>query len=217
MTDIKQENKKNNIYNIYQDDYQYNYNHDFNTNNANFSTDKYIYIVVSKTNTLLGKVIQRRLDVNYNHCSISLEEDLESFWAFGRKKINNMFCAGFVEESKSRGFFEKFNTSKIAVLKIPVSDDQWNKLSENIEEFKIHREQYTFNALGLVYCYLGIERKRKNKYFCAQFVSEVLNASDIRLLDKPDALVRPHDFLKLEEDEDFEVIYTGEIRHYDVC
>ncbi|MFI3230883.1 MAG: hypothetical protein R3Y29_04970 [bacterium] len=193
-----------------------NFTQEFN-NNYNSDTQEYIYIVVSKTDTLLGKVIQRKLDVNYNHCSISLQEDLESFWAFGRKKINNMFCAGFVEESKSRGFFEKFNTSKIAVIKVPVSGEQYKKLIDNIEVFKHQREQYTFNALGLVYCYLGIDRKRKNKYFCAQFVSEVLNSSDINLLDKPDTLVRPHDFLKLVQlEEDFEIIYTGEIRNYDV-
>ncbi len=195
-----------------------NYTQEFDDNYNKISdTQEYIYIVVSKTDTLLGKVIQRKLDVNYNHCSISLQEDLESFWAFGRKKINNMFCAGFVEESKSRGFFEKFNTSKIAVIKVPVSGEQYQKLIDNIEVFKHQRDQYTFNALGLVYCYLGIDKKRKNKYFCAQFVSEVLNASDINLLDKPDTLVRPHDFLQLVQmEEDFEIIYTGEIRHYDV-
>lgn len=172
---------------------------------------KHIYIVLSKTNTALGKVIQKQLGVNYNHCSIALDESLEHIYSFGREEINNMFNAGFVTESKSAGFFHVYHDSKIRVIKVPVTQQQFKRLQRIINKFDRHKEHYKYSAMGLVYCYFGIARKRDQKYFCSQFVAEVLNESGVQLIDKPETLGRPHDFLHMEYGQ---VIYNGEIGRY---
>lgn len=173
--------------------------------------EKYIYIVVSKTDTALGKVIQRKLGVNYNHCSISLDESLENIYSFGRKELRNMFRAGFVMESKSNGFFKVHSGSDIAVLRIPVAETQWHNVADCVANFEEHKDIYKYNILGLIYCYLGIEVTRKDKYFCSQFVAEILELSGVSLFDKPETLVRPHDFLQLPQGM---VIYRGAIGDY---
>lgn len=170
-----------------------------------------IYIVVSKTDTVLGRLIQKKLGVEYNHCSISLDESLEDIYSFGRKELWNMFRAGFVKESKSEGFFKKYNNSDIAVMRVPVTQEQLQEIAINIARFQVHKELYSYNALGLIYCYLGINAKRKNKYFCSQFVAEVLEESGVWILNKPQNLVRPHDFLRVDNGQ---IIYTGEIGKY---
>lgn len=172
---------------------------------------KFIYIVISKTNTALGKCIQKKLGVNYNHCSISLDESLENIFSFGRKEIHNIFRAGFVKESKNDGFFGKYNNSNIVVLKVPVTETQWDQVNEFLGQFKKQRSQYKYSLLGLIYCYFGIPVKRKNKYFCSQFVAELLQQSGIQLFDKDESLVRPHDFLSLKAGQ---VVYMGEIGNY---
>ena len=35
--------------------------------------ENYVYIMISKTNTVLGTMIQKSLGVSYNHCSITLD------------------------------------------------------------------------------------------------------------------------------------------------
>lgn len=172
---------------------------------------KFIYIVISKTDTALGKLIQKKLGVSYNHCSISLDESLENIFSFGRKELHNVFRAGFVRESKSDGFFAKHKGSYVAVLQIPVTEAQWQQTSECLAQFKQQGGQYKYSLLGLAYCYLGIPVKRKNKYFCSQFVAELLQQAGVHLFDKDESLVRPHDFLSLGAGQ---VVYKGEIGNY---
>ena len=170
---------------------------------------QFIYIMVSKTNTLLGLTIQRFLDVSYNHCSISLDDSLEKIYSVGRKEVWNMFSAGFVVESKSNGFFAAHHDSDIVLLRIPVSSAEKQRLRQAIEEYQ--KNSYKYNLLGLVYCYRGIPMERENRLFCSQFVAQVLQRAEIHVLDKPASLVRPHDFLSVSAAEP---IYTGKIGQY---
>lgn len=177
-------------------------------------SSKYVYIVISGTKTVLGQIIQKKLGVCYNHCSISLDENLERIYSFGRKELWHIFSAGFVCESKSNGFFKKYWQSKVVVLRIPVMENQWLMVANIIKKFKTEEKHYKYSLLGLIYCYLGIAKNRKNKYFCSQFVSEVLNMAGISLFDKPESLICPHDFLELPQSK---IIYKGQIGHYAIA
>lgn len=174
--------------------------------------NKNVYVILSGSDTVLGKIIQKKLGVGYNHCSISLDEDLEKFYSFGRKTYWHVFSSGFVRESKSSGFYKKFGNTQIIVLKIPVTDKQWRGIKRKIASFRAQQDVYRYSLVGLVYCELGMDIKRKNKYFCSQFVTEVLNSSGISLFDKPETLIKPHDYLKLTEPK---IIYCGKIRNYE--
>lgn len=174
------------------------------TNNQEF-----IYIMVSKTNTLLGLTIQRLLGVSYNHCSIALDNSLETVYSVGRKELWNMFVAGFVVESKNSGFFAAHSNSDIVLLQLPVSKEEKQKIQQAITEYQ--QAPCKYNLLGLVYCYWGIPLERENRLFCSQFVARVLQKADIHLFDKPASLVRPHDFLGVSS---VESVYTGKIGQY---
>ena len=175
---------------------------------------EYIYIMVSRTDTLLGKVIQRALGVSYNHCSIALDDSLESIYSFGRKELRNMFVAGFVQESKSNGFFAVHNESNIALLRLPVSSAEKARMCEIIASFQQRKKPCKYSLLGLMYCYWGIPVERENKYFCSQFVAQVLQRSGVEVFDKPASLIRPHDFLNIPSAE---FVYTGTIGNYQIA
>ncbi len=170
---------------------------------------EFVYIMVSKTNTLLGLMIQRLLGVSYNHCSIALDDSLETIYSVGRKEIWNMFAAGFVVESKSSGFFAAHHNSDIVLMRIPVTPSEKQQLRQTIADYQ--RTACKYNLLGLVYCYRGIPKERKNRMFCSQFVAEVLKRAEIDVLGKPSSLVRPHDFLSVPSAES---IYIGKIGQY---
>ena len=162
-------------------------------------TQEFVYIVVSKTNTLLGMMIQAMLGVRYNHCSIALDESLETIYSVGRKEIWNVFSAGFVVESKSSGFFAVHTEADIVLMRIRHAIADYQEMP------------CKYNLLGLVYCYRGIQKNRENRLFCSQFVAEVLKRAEIDVLDKPSSLVRPHDFLSVPSAE---TIYIGKIGRY---
>ena len=74
----------------------------------------------------------------------------------------------------------------------------YEKARAEVEGFMINNEQYKFSILGTFACKLGIEWKRKNKYFCSQFVAEILNRSGAAKLPKAASLMRPMDCAELE-------------------
>lgn len=174
-------------------------------------TTQYIYIIVSRTDTVLGRMIRKSLGVPFNHCSIATDQSLSCFYSIGRKGIYNPLRAGFVEESKDAGFFKIHSNAQIAVLRVAVTEEQLHALEESLAEFQAKAAQINYSLLGLVYCYFGISTKRENKYFCSQFVAELLQSAGIELLHKPPTLTRPHDFLQLPEAES---IYTGTFQNY---
>lgn len=170
-----------------------------------------LYIVLSKTNTVLGRVIRKYLGVEYNHCSISLDPSLEELYSFGRKRVHNFIDAGFVVEGKDHGFFKAYSNASISVLQWPVTKEEWQNVKQNIEKFKANKRVYKYNILGLISCSLEIPFSRKNEYFCSQFVADLLDKSGVYHFGKDPRLVKPHEFLELSN---LTPTYTGKIGSY---
>jgi len=170
-----------------------------------------LYIVLSKTNTVLGRAIRKYLRVEYNHSSISLDSSLEQLYSFGRKHVYNFASAGFVVEGKDHGFFKVYSNANISVLQWPVTEEEWKRVKLTIETFKDHNKDYKYNILGLISCSVDIPFSRKNQYFCSQFVADVLDKSGVYHFNKDTRLVKPHEFLTITNAT---TTYTGKIGSY---
>ncbi len=62
-----------------------------------------------------------------------------------------------------------------------------------------HRNEYKYNVYGTILCYFGVARNRGKKYFCSQFVSELLDDAGIIKAKKVPMLFQPSDFLDQPE------------------
>ena len=87
--------------------------------------NKQLYIVISQTGTLLSRILKALTGAEYNHASISLSEDLEEMYSFGRRYPYNPFWGGFVMESPHAGTFRRFSNTKVLVLSVTVSEEQY--------------------------------------------------------------------------------------------
>jgi len=65
-----------------------------------------IYIVLTKTGTLLSKAIGMYTGREMNHASIAFDEGLYEMFSFGRRQLNNPLSGGFLREDAERGLFE---------------------------------------------------------------------------------------------------------------
>ena len=170
---------------------------------------KKIYIVLSYTGTILSRIVKFYTKKEYSHVSISLDENLEQMYSFGRKHAYNPFYAGFVQESPHYGTFKRFKNTKTKIYSMEVSNSDYQKIKDAIEEFKKHENRYRFNMMGIVAILAHYHLKREKYFYCAEFVKYVLDHSDLDL-DLPE-MVKPDDFQKMEG---LDVIYTGRMRDY---
>jgi len=75
-----------------------------------------VYIILSRSNTLLARFIRLVTKKYYNHASLSFDRSLETFYSFGRLNPKLMFPAGFITEGVKSGYFGLHPGTKIMVL-----------------------------------------------------------------------------------------------------
>ena len=173
--------------------------------------DQHVYIVVSQTGTLLSRLLKFVTGAEYNHASISLEPDLSTMYSFGRKNPYNPFLAGFVTESARFGTFKRFSKTRVVVLDITVSEEQYLAIQRRIRIMSALKEYYHYNYLGLWLAGLRICYRQKRCFYCSEFVKDILAKQNIKGVRQLDSIVQPIHFLSLPTAKQ---IYVGLLADY---
>ena len=170
---------------------------------------KKIYFVLTDTGTTLSKIIKTFMKDEFAHVSIALDKKLKHMYSFGRLNPYIPFIGGFVHEEIDKGTFKRFKNTKAMVLSYGVTNEQYSKIKNMINETKRNKLLFKFNVLGLFGVYFKKKRKKQNYYYCAEYVKFIFEQSDIKL-DLPE-FIRPENFKSIKGSE---VIYTGLLRDY---
>ncbi len=170
---------------------------------------KKVYIVLTHTKTILSRLIKEFTKCEFSHVSISLDVDLNKMYSFGRLNAYNPFFAGFVHEYINKGTFKRFYKTKTKVYSLNVTDEEYAKIENTINQIKAEKEKYKFNIIGLVAA--GVHKKIGNdhSFYCAEFVKYVLENAGIKT-NLPE-IVKPEHFESLE---DINEIYYGLLKKY---
>lgn len=177
----------------------------------NTSERKYVFLVLSQTATFPAKLIRWYTREPYAHASIALDVELREMYSFARKEVNKPWDNGFIKEDIEKGVFGKFKETKCSIYALEVSEEQYERLKQEIQVFKDNQEIYTYNYLGIVGAMIHRPVERATQYFCSQFVAYILEKSGIDLFHKNCGLVRPKDFRLCPK---LSRIYKGKIRNY---
>ena len=172
---------------------------------------KKIYIILTQTGSVVSQIVKVYTRKKYGHVSISLDRELKNMYSFGRLKATNPFIGGFVHESQKHGTFYKFKDTTATIYSLEIEDEKYEKLKNEIDTFKKTRREYSFNAIGLFAVAAHLKIKRKNKYYCAEFVQELLQRAGVH--NEFPNIIKPEDFLKIPG---LKLEYDGYLRDYEV-
>ena len=175
------------------------------------NSGKKIYIVLTYTGTWVSKLIKIYTKAEYCHVSLALDKNLKEMYSFGRLKPYNPFAGGYVHEGIEIGTFKRFKNTKSAVYSLEVTEKQYRNLQKIIKKMNLEKEIYKFNKIGILASSINMQYKRKNYFYCSEFVKYLIENAGIEM--QLPELVRPIDFkyvdnLKLE--------YEGFLRNYKV-
>lgn len=168
-----------------------------------------IYIVLTHTGTLLSKIIKYYTRKEFSHVSISLDENLNEMYSFGRLNPYNPFIGGFVHEHPHKGTFARFKNTKTAIYALEVNEEEYNSIKSNIKKIEEKKEKYKFNIIGLIAVSINKKIKKENAFYCAEFVKYTIEKTHIAV-SLPE-IIKPEDFKKIEG---IEKVYTGLLREY---
>ncbi len=166
--------------------------------------ERKVYIVLTQTYTTLARIIKSVTRDKYSHASLSLDPKCDKMYSFGRKYIYFPFYGIFLKEDLRKGLFSRNKNALVAIYEINVTNYQYNKIKE------IYLDNKGYNITGLLLAHFRIKLHRK-KYYCSEFVYEVLSNNNVKILDNTKTLFKPEELI---ENKKFNKIFEGKIKDY---
>lgn len=171
--------------------------------------EKYnLFIVLTRTNTVISRLIGFSTGDDYTHAAISLDKELKNMYSFGRKYTYNPFIGRFKKEIISQGAYRFGESLPGIIIKIETAKEQYEKALNLLEEFICQPGLYKYNYRGLFYGLTNKASNSTNRFLCSEFVYYILYNSGIVDFEIPGNLVRPQHFLELKG----EVVFQGDLR-----
>lgn len=176
------------------------------------NSKKYIYLVLTRTGTVISKVIGAVTGKTYTHASIASDIMLEYMYSFCRDNKAVPLPANFNREDIDDGVFGDCRTIPGEVYRIPVTREQLERYNDIIRHFTLNRQSYTYDIGALFLMALHIPHRLRNKFVCSAWVGFVLGKSGIvHDIKKHPSLIEPENFRSIR---DAELIYKGDLKKY---
>lgn len=167
-----------------------------------------IYILLTKSTTSVSRAINLVTGAEYTHTSISIDNELNCFYSFSRKK-KFLFPAGFVSEDIESGYYQRHSNIPCALYELSVSDKVYSEIKNKLMEMRENADYYRYNVVGLFLCYASISYDRPYHYFCSQFVGSLLENSGAISFLKPVSALHPDDFTGMAQ---LKLLYKGKLK-----
>ena len=171
---------------------------------------KYIYIILSQTGTILSRIVHVFTKDKYNHASISLDKPLEHMYSFGRLNPYNPFVGGFVKESPAYGTFKRFYNTDCVVIEVPVDSQKHQELMTTMQEMYGRKKDYSYNYKGLFLASFDKPRRKIGRFYCSEFVYEFCYNFGIKV-NKAGNVIKPMDLYNIPNGK---IIFEGKLQEY---
>lgn len=133
----------------------------------------YLYIVLSRTNTGMGKIIRLFTRSRYNHVSLTLDPQFRSFVSFARYVQDVPLAGGFVAEPAER-FLHGGKAVPVRIFRQKITPAQFNALSKLFPLADRRETGLIYNSLGAMLSTCHIRCVIPGCYTCLDFASAIV-------------------------------------------
>ena len=181
---------------------------DVDLNKANLKNMKPIFVVISFTNTIQGRIINKVKHSTYSHSAISLDTKLNKMYTFTLE--------GITIESLDL-YKSKYDKSRIKVLCTFVDNRAYEKILSTISYYigEKNKTKYSFTSAFNTVFHFKKNDEFNLKMICSEFVDQLLKFANISPSTKNSNLVIPNDFDIPEDTDKFYIVYEGLCKDYD--
>lgn len=172
---------------------------------------KYVYVILTKSMTLPGKVIRKFTGGEYSHASLALDKDLNEMYSFARFYYHTPIVAGFTSESLTSLSLGRENDIDFKIFRIPVTKYQYRIIKKEIEYFKNNSDKYLYNLFGLIFYPMNIEFNVKDTYICTEWVAKTLALGKIKPKKLMKNRISPIEIIEILKEYEY---YSGSIAEY---
>lgn len=168
-----------------------------------------IYIVLSRTETGVARVLRSFGGLEYNHVSIALDREMKELYSFARSEQYGILTGRLVHETTDRYLVGARKGIPILVYELPVTEEEYDWVRGRIREI-MEDPQYRYNLFSvLTYPIYGGFSTYK-AYSCSEFAAYILGHLGYDL-DRPLFEYRPDDLRPILEEY---LCYEGSLQEY---
>ena len=95
---------------------------------------KSVYILLTRSQTYVGRFIHLMTGDEYTHVSLALDRDLERLYSFGRKYMHFALPGGFIPENIHGGIYQRYSAAQTLIYELTVSQEVYDQI-----EYRINR------------------------------------------------------------------------------
>ena len=170
---------------------------------------KPVYIILSYSETLFGKVITKFKHSEYSHAGVGFDSSLDNIYSYSWSPKRHV--DGFVKES-IKDYNNKEGDAKLMVNLLFVPDEAWTKIKNTLKYYEenINKTKYSFENIGNIVLNKAKDTQNSPNMVCSQFVDNILKMANIDLTNhKSSNLVTPGDFEKISDGVKIFTVFKG--------
>ncbi len=138
---------------------------------------KCIYVILSRTNTGISKVIRFLTHYELNHSSLTLSDDFTNFYAYGRRRNKPALNGGFIIEDPGRSC-PYYTDIRVKIFKFEVSDEKYVEIQEEIKRLEEKRDETCYNSISALAYFSKNTIKAVDSYTCIEFICHILGIKE---------------------------------------
>ena len=164
----------------------------------NLPDKHYLYVLLVRYPDTYSKLFRVFTRCKYTHASIGIGDTEGTFYSYVTK--------GFRKELPKKHPTFKKQEIPCRLYQLEVTKEIYDVAKLELQDHEKRAYNFKYNFLGVILCLMRLVWPRKNRYFCSQFVSEILTQTEAVSIPKHSALFLPDDFGEIEE---FRLCFTG--------
>lgn len=149
---------------------------------------KNVAVLLTKYTDFMSRFVCMLTRGIYSHASISIDEKEEEFYSFNFK--------GFVREYPKSKVSRK-REKRSVILRFQIPESSYQIIESEISYFQRNRKYFHYSRIGVIFCLLHIPHKFCNRYFCSQFIAEVLERASMVELQRKESLYFPSQLFEI--------------------
>lgn len=143
-----------------------------------------LYLMISRTDSGMGRIIRQFTGYGYNHVSLSLDPTFRSWVSFARYYCDAPLYGGYIVEPAER-YLADGGSASVRIFRIDITEDRMEQLERLFARAGSPDSGMIYNTFDALATTVGRSISIPNAYTCLGFACRVLERqfANIRALD----------------------------------
>mgnify|MGYP003301901910 CR=1 FL=1 len=151
------------------------------------SDARYLYVMISQTDTAMARLIRTLSRYPYNHVSMTLDPEFRSWCSFARYHQDAPFYSGFIKEPVER-FLAKTGDAHVRIFRLEITKDKARRIEQLFLQAGRKEIRLIYNYFDAAASVLNLKIAIAGSYTCLSFACAVIGRQYRQIEDLNDAL-----------------------------